>query len=362
MIAAFDCNPVGKTGSDSQISFELGIDWLTVVVELPSKEDIHRLLEFTAGMLNDSFQHDRERPINKGRYFQDSCKSVRGALAAWNYLESGRIDLLLSLNGRALQGGESQRDVARLLGYLANLGAKCTRIDAYADDKGKTLYYIRENIERAIKEDNHIGFKQSEKIEKRTRKGLQTTLYLGSRQSESFIRIYDKQDKVRYERELKDSKANEFFSLYCDSFKSLQCGESFEEVIGSLIRDSLFSAIDFRERTDKNLKRCRRLTWWSYFLKDLSLSPLKLSPKSRETSLKKKKDWVENQVIPTLSVLKNVVPMFSDWMRESINRATVKMNRNNQKLVELFRAEMKELERVRESVDVGVLMSLCPVP
>lgn len=99
-----------------------------------------------------------------------------------------------------------------ILTHIANAGGRCTRLDVALDvrDSGLNLAYMQNEFEAGNVRSNARKITPVGRII-----GSQGTLYIGSRTSEAFMRVYDKaheqgrgdEDWLRIELELKGSKA-----------------------------------------------------------------------------------------------------------------------------------------------------------
>jgi hypothetical protein len=123
----------------------------------------------------------------------------------------------------------------------------------------------------------------------------------GSRQSEKYIRIYDKRleskgaiDCIRFEVEFKGGMAARLF----EEFASASGVEAAFDIAASYS----VGTIDFVERTSKNIERCPIAPWWAAFIdavggrKRMSIPRLKRTV-SRITS------WHDKQVARSLALL-----------------------------------------------------------
>jgi len=354
MIAVASAQPVGNTGLNSQISaspFLYGFDWLNLIIPIDNENSLMTVLDFVADSLGDAWEI-RHTTKNIGRDWSAWARSCRGAMAGWNRLENG-YELMLSLNGNALAGSGGLRPLMRLFSYLCNQGARANRIDAYADDHSGRFARLRPLIESAVDKGQQVGFRD-DGFHWSRKNGVRSETYnLGSRSSQSYHRIYDKEERVRWEREIKDSKAHCLFTLACKTFECLDDSTDFSHLLGSLIRDSIFSSIDFIDRKDKNLKRGERLDWWQEFLDSLEVQPLKLASTKRVSCFHRMRDWVDRSVAKVLARLKAVFPDFPVWMGRLIKQGEERLTSNDAKMIEAFLYDEREsderfYERMRE--------------
>ena len=182
-----------------------------------------------------------------------------------------------------------------------------TRLDIAVDDFGSNYYAVKDVVE--VMEDRRAItlFRKWRNVSARTTSGEYEghTLYLGNRQSEIFMRVYDKkaeqnvklkslnkplivQEWVRWELELKKDRANQFASL-------LIAGQEIGEVcIGVLTRYFRIIELD-----DCNRSRCSTDALWESFCD--GILKRKLTVNKEERTLEKARDWLYRQVAPTLA-------------------------------------------------------------
>lgn len=130
--------------------------------------------------------------------------------------------------------------------------------------------------------------------------GEGSTVTLGQRGSDSYVRIYDKRAErlaageacevaiwTRCEVELRRDRANA-------AVLSLLAGENMAGIIRGVV--------DFRDRSqDENSAKCPQLDWWQRWLSGVTV--VKLAAEKVKSDLDKMRRWVEKQVKVTLGVL-----------------------------------------------------------
>jgi phage replication initiation protein len=205
-------------------------------------------------------------------------------------------------------------DPRGFLRYLLDLGAKIRRFDPAFDDR-----------EGMLSLDKVRACVESGAVVTRWRKvdrvhclvgGKGETLYFGSRASESFLRIYNKQAEtmerggedpghwVRVELELKGNKAHEVVRRYIT--------ERLGFVVG-LLR----GLIEFKDaEADCNKSRWPVVGWWEAFLG--GFEKVKLSLPHEKPTIDSAKHWVFHQVGPSLSFIVQYEGGCMDWVYETI--------------------------------------------
>jgi DNA relaxase NicK len=181
------------------------------------------------------------------------------------------------------------------------LDLKCSRLDLAIDDYSKKLQF--QQIENAIDRKNRSGFKRARAVRNHGCKFGGWTIYLGARQSEFMIRIYDKFaeskgliDSHRWEAEIKGDTANALFPLL------LSCPGS-EQEYQSILIDYAIGRIKFIDAIDKNISRCPLLGWWSEWIEFLSCAPRAIFVARFKPSLARTKQWLQKSVAKSLAMI-----------------------------------------------------------
>ena len=174
-----------------------------------------------------------------------------------------------------------------------------TRIDLAIDDKrelskNNTLKLstlarkmAKGECETRLKNYDHIKGNQGE------------TLYIGSRESETFYRFYDKRAQIikknkgevpegmvnnwiRYEIEVKGDKANDLAGIIADG----------EKEVGAIAFGVLKDSLRFVKRDKETpIKECETWRSWASFLKEVQ--PLKLSSEQKENTIEDMRRWFD---------------------------------------------------------------------
>lgn len=240
-----------------------------------------------------------------------------GGLCAWTPSDPAR-GVFVSLPSGALS--EYGKDA---LDLVVNLGAveRVTRLDLAFDDFSGFL-----NIDTIL---NHL---QSGAVVGRFRQyrpfsgvvaiggcSVVSTVYVGSRQSETMLRFYDKALEqsskgwdinnhwVRCEVELKGARA----ALMCRRLLDLWDKDNFYYTLR--LREYLRGIIDFKEQnlTDSNKRRWDTVDWWEKFL-DVA-GELYLSIPAKVRTLAQVRDWFIRSIAPMLAVLMTADDVSDNW-------------------------------------------------
>lgn len=183
-----------------------------------------------------------------------------------------------------------------------------SRIDLAIDDFEKTLDLgvIKEHLENGWVSSRWRVFRpDGDKIIGCGGLELQTTIYIGSRKSDSFTRVYDKavelrskgfqpeyDEWVRFELESKRDRANEIVN------RLLSCHPP-----TAFIRDYVNGLIEFKEPScdDSNKWRWAVAEWWSEFLG--TIDKVRLCLPKPERTIERTKQWLWDNVAPNLAMV-----------------------------------------------------------
>lgn len=178
--------------------------------------------------------------------------------------------------------------------------ADITRFDTAIDDFG-TRYFSVSDVRKLIDNRQLVSpLRSHEYIIKASNVDGQImgdTVYIGSKKSDLFIRIYDKGleqnknvDWVRWELQVRDAKAN----AYVDEL--VHTGRISTVAVGVLSRYVRFVVLD-----DSNRSRCSTLSRWSDFIGEMNA--IRLSIPEKSPSVDAKREWIYRQVLPTIAGL-----------------------------------------------------------
>lgn len=213
-----------------------------------------------------------------------------------------------------------------------------TRLDLAVDDFGGEYFSVEALRELLNCQQVVSRFRRYRDVYESTLTGEATghTLYLGSRQSEVMLRIYDKQleqnqksekeeDKitepwVRWELELKNDRAN-IASDWLIQRKSL--GEVVTEILNNYVR---VIVVD-----DSNRSRCSSHPVWEKFIN--TIHRLSLYVEKAATTIEEKRQWVVRSVLPTLAGIIIADNGRFDIITKHFDDAVIRMNNHLRYLV-----------------------------
>ena len=350
-------DPPSNTGSDSRFgSYGLGIDWLTLIFRYPTLAQFRSDFDFLSAMLCDSIPWGAEdKPIKRGRWFDHSARSAMGLSLAWSETPHGYVEILLSMPGSALGG--SQLELARAISYVRPYVHSVSRLDCYCDDYSRALADLRPLMVAARNDGNATGFQKIEwRISSPCAGFEETTLYLGSRESCHFYRIYDKDERSRMEVELHDHKALQAFSLWLDAFGCRGSAGFGDGTMQSAFTSIVFSHIDFIDKKDKNLNRNERLPWWQAFLDLVGACRIRFNRDLPTATIEGTKTWIQRQVETSLCMLRSAMGYaeYHNWMSLIMESGEARLSRIHASLISNYR-QVTEFARTR-------FYNGCPLP
>lgn len=225
---------------------------------------------------------------------------------------------------------EFLRDIKRI-GWL-------TRLDLAVDDLGGQFFSVEDFREHL----NHLEvvskFRTFRDVYESTlsRESTGHTIYLGSRQSEVMLRLYDKQleqnrraekeeDKipypwVRWELELKNQRAN----IAADYLiQRMSLGEVITEILNNYVRVVVLD--------DSNRSRCSMHPVWEKFLG--TVKKLTLYVEEAKKTIEEKRRWIVRSVMPTLAGIIVADGGSFDIITSHFDDALLRMSGHMQELV-----------------------------
>lgn len=312
-------SPASKTGMETAQAL---IDWLAFTLPAGSGVD------WVRGVLG----HSDWTELPHGYNGYDRCLVRGGARILWHSRDP-RMGIHCVLSGKgcrelealAIVGEERDEghrydgpmDWRRFLKLLSVHGAKFTRVDFALDDRAGVL--SMETMEAALK--GGLTVSRARAWEPRGARPLDggpaaggRTLTLGSRASETYVRIYDKAAEqrskgraveghwVRVELETKGKRATALVREVCD--------HGLRAVAGYLR-----GHLDFKERgTHSQKERWNTADWWATFLRGAAKLRLAVEPAVR--TIEDVKGWFRHQVAPSLALILAVAQGDLSWLME----------------------------------------------
>lgn len=193
--------------------------------------------------------------------------------------------------------------IEELITWVFDRGGSFRRIDIAVDTHDVPIDVVADAVERR----DVISRCQRAREEKEFWQPGRT-VYVGRRVSERFARLYDKQAEQGLPAEV-DGKPAIWTRCEIEFKKSQAMAVATHILRGVNLRDLIFSAIDFRDRTeDSNASRCERLPWWDKWIgacERVSFVVKTFEEVADDIRVEAEKvwSWVTKQVGPSLAFL-----------------------------------------------------------
>lgn len=295
---------VSNSGSDSpslaSTKYDLYYhqDWLTVTGDVDDLDHVECLLDkYFATRVDWS----EAKAGIKGKGWQQVALAPNGCRLCKNFL-GGSLgwEILLEIPGKPITEitGDEAWELCR---ELRALGLKCTRFDWAIDDYARGLSL--QDIYSSYKDGAFARVRKMHIWEEcyAGKPPVLTGFTCGSRQSDKYIRIYDKliESKgavncIRFEVEFKGKCAGKLFDEFADA----------PTVAAAFDIAAKYSVgcVDFIDRTDKNLDRCPVAPWWVSFVNAVGGQKKMSIPRLKRT-VQRIVDWHEKQVARGMALL-----------------------------------------------------------
>lgn len=160
---------------------------------------------------------------------------------------------------------------------------------------------------------------------------LGKTIYLGSKQSDVYCRIYDKS----LERKLKANENNDkpwtrIEMVYKKERANMLAVHIMDNNnIGKLFRATINNYVRFlkHKKDDTNRSRWTTSEWWVEFLDEAE--KLRLTIVREDTSIPEMQDWVEKQVSPTLAAILTAHEGEASWLHSILNKGKTRLKQKH---------------------------------
>lgn len=282
--------------------FTLTVDWLSFTLPESSVADVTKTL---------------------GGDWCEGERGIRGYPVSWICLAGNGTGLLgtgaprrpkevhVSLSGGIVSTWTPEA-LQSVLRWIEGNKGKATRLDLALDDRQSLR--LPAQVYQAIEAGQAVTCAEKWKLihggifEKNGMTG--DTLEIGSRHSQTFLRVYDKRSQmkatehedwesfgVRWELELKEERA----SVASGMLRALPQEEWLEAVVGVLV-----AHLDFRDTSwdEVRMDRCRaaRLPWWEELTQGFKRGRLVIAKPER--TIEHVKRWADKSLAPMLAVLR----------------------------------------------------------
>lgn len=240
-------------------------DWLKVVGYCDSFNELEALI---MKYFNCEFDWSSSRPHKHGRkIYPQSARTPNGIIFAYEYLEDLVYKVLIDISATPLM--ELSEECAwKFSKELYGMGLRCTRFDFAIDDYARVLSFDAIKLAGEVGNFARVRTMRPHILYTSGQAAIVTGYSCGSRESDRYLRIYDKEiesrgkdcyaDCIRVEGEFKSDQAEQLFEKYV-------LAETVEEAL-SLAAKYVVGIVDFVEKSDVHLDRCEVLSWWASFV------------------------------------------------------------------------------------------------
>lgn len=255
-------------------------------------------------------------------------------------------------SGKGCRQHESKESILRLLDRINASKGKLTRIDIALDDHTGDLIPFRKIKKDIIKGNIVTRWKSSVEFNKRDTDGkiLGETISLGSRTSDTYIRIYDKALEQRtegvwnrIELEIKKKNAEEVQRILAER----TIPAIFKGVLNNYLR------IVIPNENDTNKARWKTRPYWEKIINDID--KIKLSQKAEEKTVDETKAWLKRQIAPSLAVVSITENGDDTFFKQLIEDAIEELKPKHQRMIlneihkkKQMKEELEQLIKKRE--------------
>lgn len=200
------------TASDDKPEYSITLDWLAFTF----KEDTHEAATWISLYASDN----ASMAIAPTNGYRAAYRAKNGIVVQWN-TDREEMGYHVVIAGSAIRHilGDYELDQTALVQTVIDAGGSITRLDLAKDVQGIAISL--DKIYQAMERGEHSG--TARKFAQIHSLNGGNTIYVGSRQSEKFIRIYDKASEsglqgqlwIRYELETKGMVARALANLLC---------------------------------------------------------------------------------------------------------------------------------------------------
>ncbi len=312
-------------------------DWLTVTGHVLRLETIECLIDkYFATRVDWS----GGKAGIKGKGWQMCAAAPNGVRMCYNFLDGSLgYEVLLEVPGKPITEitGDEAWELCR---DLHQLGMRATRFDWAIDDYARGLSL--EDVHKSYREGAFARVRKMQLWEHCAAGStpVLTGFTCGSRQSDKYIRIYDKMIEskgttncIRFEVEFKGGMAARIFREFSTA--------PTVEVAFDLAAKYAVGCIDFIDRSDKNLDRCPIAPWWVSFIEAVGGRKRMSIPRLKRT-VSGIISWHEKQVARGMALLAECkgVNFVKLHLLNLLHQGREKFGAYEQIFVDSFRAEL----------------------
>lgn len=314
---------------------EFIIDWLQFTIKNRTYIDvIVSILQYNLNLF---------QTLPKGMMGYKSQTAFDNIKVLYDGKEDMGVHVILS--GQGCRQYETKESILWLLDRINENEGKLTRIDIALDDFKGNLIPFKKIKKDIIKGNIITKWKSSLEYNKRDTNGkiLGETISLGSRTSDTYLRIYDKALEQGYdgiwnriEVEIKKKNAEEIQNI----LNEYTVARIFKGVLNNYLR------IVQPHETDTNKSRWKTQPYWEKLIN--GIDKIKLTQKKEEKSIDEKKEWIKKQVGPTMAIVSILENGDDAFFKEVINESIDKMKPKHQRIII---NEINKKKQMQEELD-----------
>lgn len=306
-------------------------DWL----EYTALEDLEKLDDEREKIKSWGINLKKFKTLDTGLFGYKNRLFFNGQSILYSGNYGMRVHFILS--GKGVRYFEMTENTVKLIKTLVydEENVNFSRIDLAMDIKDESidfatmLKYLKKNyIVTRFKQYKYIVEKE---ILEDGQETTGETIYFGSKNSDLYIRIYDKA-KEKEDFEAKWIRIEIVYKRERANALALYLAEG-ERDIGDIFSSTLNNYLRFVEpsKKDTNKRRWKMAYWWQQLL--YSTSKLRLSLQGEEPDIEKLESWINKQVAPSLAVIKEYYAGDMQKIEEIIINGADRINPKYQKII-----------------------------
>jgi len=280
------------------------------------------------------------REVGGSSFFRRGAVAYKGCIrVCWDNANAPRT-VMVEFTGEAMRYIESREEFAqgwnwrRLMHSWSCCGWRCRRLDIAIDDRA---YRVPWDVPYQHVTGRHVtcralrGDVDGYEVRMKAAGGhLARTLYVGSRQGDNFLRIYEKGRQMgeetpwcRFELEIKHDRAE----LAMQTFIARG-----EDALYGMMR----SFIEFKEVTQTTVNRTRQVaaSWWEDLVRTSKL--VVNIPGRVAAKIEKLVRHVDHQWGPNIAAITEALGGSVDWIYEILERGKGRLKSHHRELVAAF--------------------------
>ena len=346
-------------------NIEVHLDWVQGI----ATGTLERLLEFIKGSTGEEFTISAGS-TKKGRKFQGGVAIGTAGTHVYYDDDTEECELLISMPGTPCRRMGTVNTWRFIKGLLCAYKCRFTRLDGKLRVPKYALCLnrmLKECLNKNVKGVRSLPTTMIQYLEYEDKVYECQTLYIGSRESDKYMRIYDPfklhgiSDAWDMELVMKDSYAQAFAEYICEMERTMDNINGFEHSLAVAIASAILQPIQFIDRSaDKNSSRCPLLDFWQDLV-DLVGYVVKLVRPKKINTVQKNRQWLERAVANSLVMQKTVMGSgaFWKWFTDLLHQKSVHLPIRFEALIREFNnVFVSEEENSLEGLLVGSCMNL----